>query len=139
MMGVENHRLETNAPPLSEGEGMERLSEQACIPCTGQSSPLTQVEIDTLLPQVPEWRITPDRGESHLYRIFPFPDFRSALEFTQSVGEAAEKAGHHPALLTEWGKVTVTWWTHAIKGLHKNDFIMAQRTDEIAAQANTHP
>jgi 4a-hydroxytetrahydrobiopterin dehydratase len=34
-------------------------------------------------------------------------------------------------LVTEWGKVTVSWWTHAIAGLHKNDYIMAAKTDEI--------
>ena len=47
------------------------------------------------------------------------------------MGEAAEKEGHHPALLTEWGKVTVSWWTHDVGGLHQNDFIMAARTDDI--------
>jgi 4a-hydroxytetrahydrobiopterin dehydratase len=50
------------------------------------------------------------------------------------VGEAAEKEGHHPALLTEWGKVTVSWWTHDVGGLHQNDFIMAARTDDIYRQ-----
>jgi len=53
------------------------------------------------------------------------------LEFTNKVGELAEKEGHHPALLTEWGRTTVTWWTHKIKGLHRNDFIMAAKTDEL--------
>ncbi|HVR28570.1 MAG TPA: 4a-hydroxytetrahydrobiopterin dehydratase, partial [Thermoanaerobaculia bacterium] len=52
------------------------------------------------------------------------------LDFTNKVGEIAEEEGHHPALLTEWGKVTVGWWTHKIKGLHRNDFIMAAKTDE---------
>jgi 4a-hydroxytetrahydrobiopterin dehydratase len=73
-------------------------------------------------------------GESRLERSYKFPDFKTALEFTNRVGEAAEEQGHHPALLTEYGKVTVTWWTHAISGLHKNDFIMAAKTDEIATE-----
>jgi 4a-hydroxytetrahydrobiopterin dehydratase len=47
------------------------------------------------------------------------------------VGEQAGEEGHHPALLTEWGKVKVTWWTHKIGGLHQNDFIMAARMDEL--------
>jgi 4a-hydroxytetrahydrobiopterin dehydratase len=47
------------------------------------------------------------------------------------VGEVAEAEDHHPALLTEWGKVTVTWWTHAVKGLHRNDFIAAAKTDQL--------
>ena len=64
-----------------------------------------------------------------------FPDFKTALEFTNRVGEAADEEGHHPALLTEWGKVKVSWWTHAIAGLHRNDFIMAAKTDQIAIQS----
>ncbi len=48
----------------------------------------------------------------------------------EKVGELAEEEGHHPALLTKWGRTTVTWWTHKIKGLHRNDFIMAAKTDE---------
>lgn len=67
-----------------------------------------------------------------LSRSFKFRDFASALAFTQSVGEIAEQAGHHPVIVTEWGKATVTWWSHAIKGLHLNDFILAARTDEVA-------
>ncbi|TBR56462.1 hypothetical protein B4U84_29725 [Westiellopsis prolifica IICB1] len=45
---------------------------------------------------------------------------------------------HHQFLqqriITEWGKVTVTWWTHAIQGLHRNDFIMAAKTDAITTE-----
>ncbi|WP_372241281.1 4a-hydroxytetrahydrobiopterin dehydratase [Aeromonas hydrophila] len=33
--------------------------------------------------------------------------------------------------LTKWGKVTVSWWTYKIGGLHRNDFIMAARTDQL--------
>ena len=66
-----------------------------------------------------------------LERAFKFRTFAQALAFTNKVGEVAELEGHHPALLTEWGKVTVTWWTHKIRGLHKNDFICAAKTDEL--------
>ena len=75
-------------------------------------------------------------GKTHLQRSYKFADFKSALAFTNRVGEEAEKAGHHPALLTEWGKVTVTWWTHAINGLHRNDFVMAAKTDEAFRTSN---
>ena len=63
-------------------------------------------------------------------RHSPPSRFAQALAVTNRVGEQAEEEGHHPALLTEWGKVTVSWWTHKIGGLHQNDFIMAARTDE---------
>ena len=70
-------------------------------------------------------------GCKRLRRVFSFDDFAQALEFTEAVGEVAEAEGHHPALLTEWGRMTVSWWTHKIKGLHRNDFIMAAKTDEL--------
>jgi len=63
--------------------------------------------------------------------VFSFKNFVEALAFTNSVGALAEEQGHHPDLLTEWGRVTVTWWSHKIKGLHRNDFIVAARTDQI--------
>ena len=65
--------------------------------------------------------------------MYLFKNFRHALAFTNAVGAIAEEVGHHPALLTEWGKVTVTWWSHEMRGLHRNDFIMAARTDVLAA------
>ena len=73
-------------------------------------------------------------GVKRLERVFTFPDFAGALAFTNRVGAIAEAAGHHPALLTEWGRVTVGWWTHAIGGLHRNDFIMAARTEPLAVR-----
>jgi 4a-hydroxytetrahydrobiopterin dehydratase len=72
------------------------------------------------------------KGTKRLERTFKFENFAQALSFTNKVGEQAEEEGHHPALLTEWGKVTVTWWTHKIGGLHRNDFIMAAKTDELS-------
>jgi 4a-hydroxytetrahydrobiopterin dehydratase len=70
-------------------------------------------------------------GIQRLRRAFSFGDFAQALEFTKKVGELAEEERHHPALLTEWGRTTVTSWTHKINGLHRNDFIMAAKTDEL--------
>ncbi|NEQ30580.1 MAG: 4a-hydroxytetrahydrobiopterin dehydratase [Leptolyngbya sp. SIO4C5] len=112
----------------------DNLAQQKCSACTGDSPPVTEAEIQQLKPQIPDWQIQEQAGEKRLSRAYKFSDFKQALAFTQRVGEAAEAQGHHPTLLTEWGKVTVTWWTHAINGLHKNDFVMAAKTDEIAAQ-----
>ncbi|MFB2768358.1 4a-hydroxytetrahydrobiopterin dehydratase [Pelatocladus sp. BLCC-F211] len=111
---------------------MKALLTQTCVPCSGDSPPITDAEIAELKPLIADWEIIEENNEPHLQRVYKFPDFQTALTFTQRVGEEADKQGHHPALLTEWGKVTVTWWTHAIKGLHRNDFIMAAKTDMIA-------
>lgn len=67
-----------------------------------------------------------------LERVFKFNDFAAALAFTNKVGALAEEQDHHPLIITEWGRVTIQWWTHVIKGLHRNDFIMAARVDLLA-------
>jgi 4a-hydroxytetrahydrobiopterin dehydratase len=111
---------------------MNELSEMKCTACRGDEPTLTDDEIADLRPQVPEWQVVKREGIKRLERVFRFSNFAQALAFTNSVGQQAEEEGHHPALLTEWGKVTVTWWTHKIGGLHRNDFIMAAKTDELS-------
>jgi 4a-hydroxytetrahydrobiopterin dehydratase len=112
----------------------KELSQEKCSACTGDAPPVTEEELQQLKPQVPQWQIKDENGEPRLERQFKFSDFKQALDFTCRVGEEAEAEGHHPTLKTEWGKVTVTWWTHAINGLHRNDFVMAAKTDQIASQ-----
>ena len=93
-----------------------------------------QLERVVPTPQVPEWDLVEIDGVKRLRRVFTFDDFPQALAFTNAVGRIAEEEGHHPALLTEWGRTTVSWWTHKIRGLHRNDFIMAAKTDELRAR-----
>ena len=92
---------------------------------------MTEAEIAELHPQIPTWEIVERDGIKRLEKVYKFDNFVDALAFTNKVGELAEEEGHHPAILTEWGKVTVTWWTHKIRGLHQNDFIMAAKTDQL--------
>ncbi|HKQ62686.1 MAG TPA: 4a-hydroxytetrahydrobiopterin dehydratase [Candidatus Polarisedimenticolaceae bacterium] len=109
---------------------MGGLSRETCSACRGGDPALTEAEIAALRAEVPTWTVEVREGIARLERRFSLHDFAGALAFTVRVGELAEQANHHPALLTEWGGVTVTWWTHKIRGLHRNDFIMAARTDE---------
>jgi 4a-hydroxytetrahydrobiopterin dehydratase len=109
----------------------ESLAGERCVACRPDAPRLTDAEIETLLAHVPGWRVTEVDGVARLVREFRFKNFAEALAFTDRVGAAAEAEDHHPALLTEWGKVTVSWWTHAIGGLHRNDFVMAARTDSL--------
>jgi 4a-hydroxytetrahydrobiopterin dehydratase len=108
---------------------MDPLKTRTCEPCRKGAPTVTAEEVAELHPQVPEWNIVEPGGIPRLERVFTFPDFASALEFTNRIGAIAEDEGHHPALLTEWGRVTVGWWTHKIRGLHRNDFVMAAKTD----------
>lgn len=110
---------------------MAALNEMQCEACRAGAPTVTDAEITELKPQIPDWEITEVDGIPRLQRVYAFKNFADALAFTNSVGEIAEAAGHHPALTTEWGRVTVAWWTHKIKGLHRNDFIMAAKSDQL--------
>ena len=110
---------------------MTTLSQENCVRPIMGGSPLNNAEAADLKLQVPEWEIFEVDGIQRMEHAYKFDDFVQALDFTNRVGELAEEQDHHPALLTEWGNVTVTWWTHAVKGLHRNDFIAAAKTDEL--------
>jgi len=112
---------------------MRGLSAERCVACRRDSPRVTEAEIAELRREVPDWQRLERDGITRLERLFPFPSFADARAFTNQVGALAEEEGHHSALLTEWGRVTVTWWTHKIRGLHRNDFIMAAKTDALAA------
>jgi 4a-hydroxytetrahydrobiopterin dehydratase len=110
------------------------LAQMKCVACRRDAPTLTDDEIAELRPHVPDWQVVEIDGIKRVERVFRFDDFAQALEFTNRIGELAEEEGHHPALLTEWGRTTVTWWTHKIKGLHRNDFVMAAKTDHAYAR-----
>ena len=107
------------------------LQNEQCEACSIDAPLATDAEIREWRQEIPEWKLIEEDGEEKLQREFRFKNFREALAFTNKVGELAEAEDHHPALLTEYGKVNVIWWTHKIGGLHRNDFICAARTDEL--------
>jgi 4a-hydroxytetrahydrobiopterin dehydratase len=111
---------------------MGALTEEKCAACRRDSPLVTETEIRELKPQVPEWALVERDGVRQLQRVFAFSDFAQALSFTNRVGALAEAEGHHPAILTEWGRVTVNIWTHKIHGLHRNDFVMAAKIDALS-------
>tara|TARA_R110001592_G_scaffold291131_2_gene560459 strand:- start:66743 stop:67075 length:333 start_codon:yes stop_codon:yes gene_type:complete len=110
---------------------MIKLSEINCEACRSDASQLSEQEISAQINQLPEWSVVTEDEVKKLRKAFKFKNFVEALEFTNKVGALAEEHGHHPDILTEWGKVTVTWWSHKIKGLHQLDFVLAFKTNEI--------
>ena len=110
---------------------MENLAAGKCVACRKGEPALTDAEIQNLSLYVPQWQVKEVDGMQRLERTFKFKNFADALDFTNKVGAIAEEEDHHPRIVTEWGKVTLQWWTHVIGGLHKNDFIMAAKSDEI--------
>lgn len=110
---------------------MPVLIEEKCVACRTDAPKVGSEEMGELLKQVPGWCATEHEGVARLERVFRFKDFNEAMSFSTKVADLAERQDHHPALLVEWGRVTVSWWTHKIKGLHRNDFVMAAKTNEI--------
>ena len=102
-----------------------------CEACRVGAPLASQAEIEEFMQQLPNWEIVEIDGIKRLTRAYDFNNFMEAMSFSNKIAAIAEEENHHPAILTEWGKVTVTWWSHIIKGLHLNDFIMAAKTEEL--------
>ena len=113
---------------------MTELVKMECIPCRGDSPQMAEAELRGYLPQVPDWQVVSIDNERRLKRAYKFKNFAGPLAFTNQVGGLAEEQDHHPQIILEWGKVTISWWTHAIGGLHRNDFVMAARCDALYAK-----
>ncbi|NMP17556.1 MULTISPECIES: 4a-hydroxytetrahydrobiopterin dehydratase [unclassified Thalassotalea] len=113
---------------------MSDLVKQECEACRADAPKVSEQELAELIREIPDWVPEVRDGVMMLEREFKFKNFKLALAFTNKVAELAEAEFHHPSILTEWGKVTITWWTHAINGLHRNDFICAAKTDALLEQ-----
>jgi len=107
------------------------LADQHCQACRPGAPAVDPAELAQFLAQYLDWQVIHPDGVPQLQRVFRFSSYAQAVAFTNQVAALAEAEDHHPALLLEWGKVTVTWWTHAIHGLHRNDLIMAAKTDSV--------
>lgn len=111
---------------------MADLADKTCVPCRGGIPPLNGAELEAMKRQVQGWDVV---SEHHLKKVFTFPDFRSALDFVNRVGEVAEEQGHHPDIFLTWGKVEITIWTHKIDGLTESDFILAAKMDRLRRES----
>lgn len=110
---------------------MTDLTQRRCEACRGDAPQATAEEIEEYRAQIPDWEIIDNDGVKQLRRVYKFKNFAQALDFANKVGEIADQEDHHPSMLVEYGKVTLTWYTHKINGLHVNDFIMAARSDQL--------
>jgi 4a-hydroxytetrahydrobiopterin dehydratase len=105
------------------------LAARRCVPCRGDTPPLRGEALARLLAELGGgWRA---EGEHHLEKEYRFPDFRSALAFTNQLGELAEREAHHPDVHLAWGRVRLQIWTHRIGGLTESDFVLAAKADAL--------
>lgn len=114
---------------------MTTLSQDSCEACRIGAPTVSDTEAHELLQHLPEWSLIDVDGIKQLQRQYTFKNFVTAMAFANELTEIAEAEGHHPGILVEWGKATVTWWSHSIKGLHRNDFVMAAKTDSLISKS----
>ena len=107
-----------------------KLSEKVCKPCTAKTPPLAAERAASLLAQVPGWRIV--RGR--LRRTVRFEDFLTLMEFVNELAGVAEEMGHHPDFKVSWSRLDLELFTHAIKGLSENDFVLAAKINELLGE-----
>lgn len=106
------------------------LHDEDCVSCNGDEPKLTEEQIKQQWLETPMWQIEELDGEKRLRRNFEFDSYSDALSFAAQVGEKANQQNHHPEIVIRYNSVTIDWWTHSIGGLHKNDFIMASKSDK---------
>ncbi|WP_333003831.1 4a-hydroxytetrahydrobiopterin dehydratase [Vibrio coralliilyticus] len=107
------------------------LNELRCEACSSDAVALNKEEQRLLLTELNDWQLIERDGIPQLEKEYRFKNFKLAWAFADKIAELAEHEFHHPSILLEWGKVTVTWWSHSIKGLHRNDFICAAKCDKL--------
>jgi len=105
-----------------------KLAEKTCKPCQGGALALKGDALTTLNKELDRWDII---NEHHLEKEFTFDDFKQALDFTNKIGEIAQRQAHHPDIELSWGRVKITIYTHKIDGLTESDFILAAKIDEV--------
>ena len=121
---------------MTSFNNMTTIANQQCVACEPDEPRLSDEQIDALHAEVPDWKVVSRDGIKRLERSYRFKNFRDALAYGDAVGEAAEREQHHPSIQIEYGRVTLSWWTHAVRGLHRNDFIMAARSDALYEKAH---
>lgn len=109
---------------------MSELLQKKCVPCEGGLPPMSLIEENKYLNDVPGWEINRD-GIHRLVKEFKFKNFKKAIKFVNKVAEIAENEAHHPDIFIYYNEVKFEIHTHAINGLFLNDFIVAAKIDQI--------
>lgn len=112
---------------------MSHLNEQKCVACRPDAPKATPEEIEQYLPMIPEWELLEVDGVQQLKRSYSFSQYKETLAMVNAIADISEEEGHHPVMHFEFRQLTVSWWSHKIKGLHVNDFVMAAKCDQLYA------
>ena len=107
------------------------LKENKCEACRIGAPLVNAAEKEEFFKEIDGWSIIKLDNVERLVKVFKFSDYQEAVTFSNAVAMLAEEEDHHPKIVLEWGVVEVSWWSHKIGGLHRNDFICAAKTDVL--------
>ena len=111
---------------------MTDLTSRKCVPCEGGIPPLPKEQIAEFMKQLSgEWQLIEESNIPKIKKKYKFANFKEAISFVNKVASLAESEGHHPNIFVYYNKVDIELYTHAIKGLHDNDFIIAVKIDKL--------
>jgi len=111
---------------------MNELYKKKCIPCDGKTKSYDITEIHKYLKKVDGWDVKSNEEKNYyLEKQFRFKNFLESQNFINKVGEISETESHHPDIAFGWGYAKIKIYTHAIKGLAENDFILAAKIDKL--------
>lgn len=111
------------------------LENESCEACKAEGPAVSVAQLDEFLAHYSHWQVDANSTVRILQRSYKFDDFKQALDFTANVGQLAETHQHHPEIILSWGQVVVRWWTHKIDDLHRNDLILAAKTETLYSQS----
>lgn len=108
---------------------MTDFSQKHCVPCEGGVPKLVKAQADAFLKDVPGWSLSED--STKIVKKWKLKNFKEAIAFVNRVAEIANAEDHHPDIIINYNRVTLTLWTHAIGGLSENDFIVAAKIEAL--------
>ena len=130
---VANEKVEGSSPFARSITYMSELADKKCVPCEGNIPPFDTKEIHKYLKKVDGWDVKTDDDKTYyLIKEFRFKNFIESQKFVNKVGNIAEDETHHPDIWFGWGYAKIKIFTHAIKGLHESDFVLAAKVDRIS-------
>ena len=107
-----------------------------CEACSPDAVVASKESIDAFISSSSSWDIKRDDDYRYIERIYTFKNFQSAFDFAALVTKIAETNGHHPRLIIEFGRASISWWSHKIRDIHELDLSIASKCDEAYVSLN---
>jgi uncharacterized protein (TIGR00730 family) len=126
---IKNSPVRNGLPFTPPEKEKHILADKKCVPCEGDTKPLSHNASDEYLEQVNQWTMVDDVS---IEKTLHLKTFSEIMNLVNKIAKIAEEEKHHPDLhIFDYNKLRIVLSTHAIKGLSENDFILAAKIDQL--------